>query len=204
MEEAGTLLAASWIRSRSHLKLRSLTRSDKMETKVRHRREDAITMEREALMQTLLDAHDDVVARAELEQQLADAIQSVTTLPAQAPVDSETLRRQAEPTVILWWRLPHRLAQEKNCFKVDEVDSYIGHKHQAHTHKKHTRATTHNITTLSCFVTLFRLKKCDITTTCFFCLLDLSMYVSMFVRFVVLSCHVTSHPAATHRGRRIC
>ena len=31
--EAGTLLAVSWMRSRSQMKLRSLTRSDKMETK---------------------------------------------------------------------------------------------------------------------------------------------------------------------------
>ena len=34
-------------------------------------------------------------ARAVLEQQVADAMRSVATLQAQAPVDSETLRRQA-------------------------------------------------------------------------------------------------------------
>jgi len=40
-------------------------------------------------------SQDDTAARAELEQQLADAMRSVATLRAQAPVDSETLRRQA-------------------------------------------------------------------------------------------------------------
>ena len=50
---------------------------------------------REALKREHLDAQDDVAARAELEQQLVDAMRSVAPLRAQAPVDSETLRRQA-------------------------------------------------------------------------------------------------------------
>ena len=62
---------------------------------VRHRSVDVVTMECEAMKQKLLDAQDDVAARVALEQQLADAIQSVATLRAQAPIDNETVRRQA-------------------------------------------------------------------------------------------------------------
>ena len=52
------------------MKLRSLTRSDKMETKC-----DIDAMGSEALKQKLLDVHD-VAARAELVQQVADAMRS--------------------------------------------------------------------------------------------------------------------------------
>ena len=92
-EVVGGKLDAIWISHEAQKSGAQRQDGDEM----RQRREDAVTMKREALKEQLLDAQDDMAARAraELEYQLADAFPSVAALRAQAPVDSERLRRQA-------------------------------------------------------------------------------------------------------------